>query len=272
MDKTMKRKMTDKGKQLEAMGRLLHIMDELREKCPWDHKQTMESLRCNTIEETYELAGAVLENNMDEVRKELGDLLLHIVFYSKIGSEQGAFDFADVANGICEKLIVRHPHVFGETQVRSDADIRSNWEKIKLSEGRKSVLEGIPEALPAMVKAIRLQEKAQGIGFDWSGNEGGWDKLKEEMAEFEAELKSGDAENREEEFGDMLFALIKCARNYNIQAENALEKTNRKFKARFQAMESLIQKDGKQLKNMQLSEMEPYYYKAKEMLNQKENR
>ena len=156
--------------------------------------------------------------------------------------------------------------------MRSDADIRSNWEKIKLSEGRKSVLEGIPEALPAMVKAIRLQEKAQGIGFDWSGNEGGWEKLKEEMAEFEAELKSGDAENREEEFGDMLFALIKCARNYNIQAENALEKTNRKFKARFQAMESLIQKDGKQLKNMQLSEMEPYYYKAKEMLNQKENR
>ena len=272
MDKTIKRKMTDKGKQLEAMGRLLHIMDELREKCPWDHKQTMESLRCNTIEETYELAGAVLENNMDEVRKELGDLLLHIVFYSKIGSEHGAFDFADVANGICEKLIVRHPHVFGETKVKSDADIRSNWEKIKLSEGRKSVLEGIPEALPAMVKAIRLQEKAQGIGFDWSGNEGGWEKLKEEMAEFEAELKSGDAENREEEFGDMLFALIKCARNYNIQAENALEKTNRKFKVRFQAMESLIQKDGKQLKNMQLSEMEPYYYKAKEMLNQKENR
>ena len=153
MDKTMKGKMMDKSKQLEAMERLLRIMDELREKCPWDHKQTMESLRCNTIEETYELAGAIMENNLDEVRKELGDLLLHIVFYSKIGSEQGAFDFADVANGICEKLIVRHPHVFGDTQVRSDSDIRSNWEKIKLSEGRKSVLEGIPEALPAMVKS-----------------------------------------------------------------------------------------------------------------------
>ena len=193
-----------KEKQLEAMGRLLHIMDELREKCPWDHKQTMESLRCNTIEETYELAGAVLENNLDEVRKELGDLLLHIVFYAKIGSEQGAFDFADVANGICEKLIVRHPHVFGETKVKSDADIRSNWEKIKLSEGRKSVLEGIPEALPAMVKAIRLQEKAQGIGFDWSENEGGWDKLKEEMAEFEAELKNGTAEHREEALGSIV--------------------------------------------------------------------
>ena len=268
----MKGKRMDKEKQLEAMGRLLHIMDELREKCPWDHKQTMESLRCNTIEETYELSEAVLDNNLDEVRKELGDLLLHVVFYAKIGQEKGAFDFADVANGICEKLIVRHPHVFGGTQVRSDADIRSNWEKIKLSEGRKSVLEGIPEGLPAMIKAVRLQEKAQGIGYDWSENNGSWEKLKEEMAEFEAELENGTAENREGEFGDMLFALIKCARNYNIQAENALEKTNRKFKARFQAMESLIQKDGKQLKNMQLSEMEPYYYKAKEMLNQKENR
>lgn len=258
-------------KNLEAMQRLLHIMDELREKCPWDSKQTMESLRCNTIEETYELAGAVLSGDMEEIRKELGDLLLHIVFYAKIGSEKGAFDFADVANGICEKLILRHPHVFGGTSVRNDAEIRSNWEKIKLSEGRASVLEGIPEALPAMVKAIRLQEKAQGIGFDWSEKENGWDKLKEEIGEFEEELENGSAENKESEFGDLLFALIKCARNYHIQAENALEKTNRKFKARFQTMEELIRNDGKQLKDMPLPEMEAYYYKAKESLNQEKH-
>ena len=261
----------ENDRNLEALQRLLHIMDELREKCPWDSKQTMESLRCNTIEETYELAGAVLSGNLEEVRKELGDLLLHIVFYAKIGSEQGAFDFADVANGICEKLILRHPHVFGDTKVQSDTEIRSNWEKIKLSEGRKSVLEGIPEALPAMVKAIRLQEKAQGIGFDWTEKESGWDKLKEEIAEFETELKDGSAENREEEFGDLLFALIKCARNHHIQAENALEKTNRKFKARFQIMEDLIREDGKQLKNMPLSEMEIYYQKAKALLNQEKH-
>ena len=253
----------------EAITRLLRIMDELREKCPWDRKQTMESLRCNTIEETYELAEAILDENMEEIRKELGDLLLHVVFYAKIASEKQAFDFVDVCNSLCDKLIKRHPHVFGETTVHSDAEIRSNWEKIKLTEGRKSVLEGIPQSLPAMVKAIRLQEKAQGIGFDWSEKEGGWDKLKEEMAEFEAELKSGNAENREEEFGDLLFALIKCARNYDIRPENALEKTNRKFKARFQTMEELVRTDGKQLKEMPLSEMENYYYQAKQILNKK---
>ena len=256
-------------KYQQAVSRLLNIMDELRAKCPWDRKQTMESLRCNTIEETYELAEAILAGEMDDIRKELGDLLLHVVFYSKIASEKQAFDFADVCNSLCEKLIKRHPHVFGETQVHSDAEIRSNWEKIKLSEGRKSVLEGIPNSLPALVKCVRLQEKAQGIGFDWSEKEGGWDKLKEEMAEFEAELKSGNEENREEEFGDMLFALVKCARNYGIRPENALEKTNLKFKARFQTMEELVRADGKQLKEMPLSEMEKYYQQAKQILNKK---
>ena len=245
------------------MQRLLEIMDELREKCPWDSKQTMESLRCNTIEETYELAGAVLDDDLTEVRKELGDLLLHIVFYAKIGSEKGAFDFADVANGICEKLIVRHPHVFGNTDVHNDAEIRSNWEKIKLSEGRKSVLEGIPDALPALVKAIRLQEKAQGIGFDWKQENGSWDKLKEEIGEFEAELKNGTAADREAEFGDLLFSLVRCARDYHIQAENALEKTNRKFKNRFQRMEGLIREDGRKLQELSAEEMESYWDEAK---------
>lgn len=252
-----------KEQSLQAMQRLLDIMDELREKCPWDSKQTMESLRCNTIEETYELAGAVLDENLTEVRKELGDLLLHIVFYAKIGSEKGAFDFADVANGICEKLIVRHPHIFGNTDVHSDAEIRSNWEKIKLSEGRKSVLEGIPDALPALVKAIRLQEKAQGIGFDWKQENGSWDKLKEEIGEFEAELKNGTAADREAEFGDLLFSLVRCARDYHIQAENALEKTNRKFKNRFQQMEDLIRGDGRKLQELSAEEMESYWNEAK---------
>ena len=252
-----------KEQSLQAMQRLLDIMDELREKCPWDSKQTMESLRCNTIEETYELAGAVLDENLTEVRKELGDLLLHIVFYAKIGSEKGAFDFANVANGICEKLIVRHPHIFGNTDVHSDAEIRSNWEKIKLSEGRKSVLEGIPDALPALVKAIRLQEKAQGIGFDWEQENGSWDKLKEEIGEFEAELKNGTATDREAEFGDLLFSLVRCARDYHIQAENALEKTNRKFKNRFQQMEDLIRGDGRKLQELSAEEMESYWNEAK---------
>lgn len=254
-------------KYQQAISRLLHIMDELRAKCPWDRKQTMESLRCNTIEETYELAEAILDSNMDDIRKELGDLLLHVVFYAKIASEKQAFDFADVCNSLCDKLIKRHPHVFGETQVHSDAEIHSNWEKIKLTEGRKSVLQGIPNSLPALVKCVRLQEKAQGIGFDWSEKEGGWDKLKEEIGEFEAELKNGNTENREEEFGDLLFALVKCARNYGIQPENALEKTNRKFKDRFQTMEELVRTDEKQLKEMSLSEMEIYYKKAKAILN-----
>lgn len=248
---------------LQAMQRLLEIMDELREKCPWDSKQTMESLRCNTIEETYELAEAVLEDNLTEVRKELGDLLLHIVFYARIGSEKGAFDFADVANGICEKLIVRHPHVFGNTLVQNDANIRSNWEKIKLSEGRKSVLEGIPDSLPAMVKAIRLQEKAQGIGFDWKQKNGSWNKLMEEIGEFEAELKNGTSEDKEAEFGDLLFSLVRCARDYHIQAENALEKTNRKFKSRFQLMEELVRKDGKQIQQLSVEQMEEYWNEAK---------
>lgn len=256
---------TDRSQQ--AISRLLHIMDELRAKCPWDRKQTMESLRCNTIEETYELAEAILDKNMDDIRKELGDLLLHVVFYAKIASEKQAFDFADVCNSLCDKLIKRHPHVFGETQVHSDAEIRSNWEKIKLTEGRKSVLQGIPNSLPALVKCVRLQEKAQGIGFDWSEKDGGWDKLKEEIGEFEAKLKNGNTENREEEFGDLLFALVKCARNYGIQPENALEKTNRKFKDRFQTMEELVRTDEKQLKEMSLSEMEIYYKKAKAILN-----
>lgn len=263
MDKTLK---TDKNS--EAILRLLRIMDELREKCPWDSRQNMESLRCNTIEEAYELSEAVIKKDMNEIQKELGDLLLHVVFYSKIGSEQNSFDFADVTNGICEKLIARHPHVFGNTTVNNDNEIRSNWEKIKLSEGRKSVLEGIPDSLPALIKAIRIQEKAGGIGFDWKEKENSWNKLKEEIEEFEEELKNGNENKMEAEFGDLMFSLVKCARIYGIQAENALEKTNLKFKERFRKMEELIHEDGKNIQNLELAEMEIYWKKSKQNLKQ----
>jgi XTP/dITP diphosphohydrolase len=256
-----------KNKDCENIERLLHIMNELREKCPWDKKQTMESLRYLTIEEMYELSDAILEHDLPEMKKELGDILLHIVFYSQIAMEKGAFDFADVVQGICEKLILRHPHVFGEVKVNDAEDVKINWEKIKLSEGRKSVLGGVPKSLPAMVKAFRIQEKVHGVNFDWENSSQVLEKVKEEIGEFEEEIKQNNPVKMEEEFGDVLFSLINYARFLNINPEDALEKTNRKFIARFQKMEELILEQGKSLTEMNLPEMDTYWEKAKIMIN-----
>ena len=256
-----------KNKDCENIERLLHIMNELREKCPWDKKQTMESLRYLTIEEMYELSDAILEHDLPEMKKELGDILLHIVFYSQIAMEKGAFDFADVVQGICEKLILRHPHVFGEVKVNDAEDVKINWEKIKLSEGRKSVLGGVPNSLPAMVKAFRIQEKVHGVNFDWENSSQVLEKVKEEIGEFEEEINENNPVKMEEEFGDVLFSLINYARFLNINPEDALEKTNRKFIARFQKMEELIQQDEKPLTEMNLPEMDIYWEKAKKMIN-----
>jgi XTP/dITP diphosphohydrolase len=255
-----------KNKDCEAITRLLSIMEELRQKCPWDKKQTIESLRYLTIEETYELSDAILEHDPSEIKKELGDILLHIVFYSQIARENGDFDFADVANGICEKLILRHPHVFGEVKVNDAEDVKMNWEKIKLSEGRKSVLGGVPKSLPAMVKAFRIQEKAHGVNFDWENSSQVLAKVKEEISEFEDEIKQKNLEKMEEEFGDVLFSLVNYARFLGINSEDALEKTNRKFIERFQRMESLINEDKQSLPDMKLAEMDVYWEKAKEEL------
>jgi XTP/dITP diphosphohydrolase len=247
----------------KSIDRLLHIMNELRDKCPWDKKQTMESLRYLTIEEMYELSDAILEHNLQEIKKELGDILLHIVFYSQIAKELGAFDFEDVTNAICEKLILRHPHVFGDVKVNDAEDVKTNWEKIKLSEGRKSVLGGVPKSLPAIVKAFRIQEKVHGVNFDWENSSQVLAKVKEEINEFEAEINQNNPDKMEEEFGDILFSLINYARFLNINPEDALEKTNRKFIARFQKMENLILSDGKSLTEMNLPEMDKYWEKAK---------
>jgi XTP/dITP diphosphohydrolase len=252
--------------KLAAFGRLLKIMDELREKCPWDRKQTMESLRHLTIEETYELGDAILDNNPDEIRNELGDLLLHIVFYSKIGSESGAFDMADVCNRICEKLIVRHPHVYGDTAVNDEEDVKKNWEQIKLKEGKKSVLEGVPRSLPAMVKATRIQDKARGVGFDWEKPEQVWDKVQEELAELKAEVESGAAQEKiEAELGDVLFSVINYARFIGVNPEDALERTNKKFIQRFQYLESQAREKGLKLSEMTLDEMDVYWNEAKKL-------
>lgn len=246
----------------EAFERLLTIMDELREKCPWDMKQTLESLRHLSIEEVYELGDAILEGNMEEVKKELGDLFLHLVFYSRIASETEAFDIADVLNAICEKLISRHPHIYGDTVVKDEAEVLSNWEKLKLKEGKKSVLEGVPRSLPAMVKAQRIQDKAKGVGFDWDNADQVWEKVLEELNEFkEAKTK----EDQEEEFGDLLFSLINYARFKGIHPEDALEKTNKKFIYRFQYLETESAKDGKQMGEMTLNEMDEYWNRAKEL-------
>jgi XTP/dITP diphosphohydrolase len=241
-------------------------MEELRQKCPWDKKQTIESLRYLTIEETYELSDAILEQDSEEIKKELGDILLHIVFYSQIAKEKGDFDFEDVANGICEKLILRHPHVFGEVKVNDAEDVKTNWEKIKLSEGRKSVLGGVPQSLPAMVKAFRIQEKVHGVHFDWENSSQVLAKVKEEIDEFEDETKQQNHAKMEEEFGDILFSLVNYARFHDINPEDALEKTNRKFMERFQRMECLITKDKKSLSDMNLAEMDKYWEEAKEQL------
>jgi XTP/dITP diphosphohydrolase len=246
----------------EAFERLLTIMDELREKCPWDMKQTLESLRHLSIEEVYELGDAILDGNMEEVKKELGDLFLHLVFYSRIASETEAFDVADVLNSICEKLISRHPHIYGDTVVKDEAEVLSNWEKLKLKEGKKSVLEGVPRSLPAMVKAQRIQDKAKGVGFDWDNADQVWEKVLEELNEFkEAKTK----EDQEEEFGDLLFSLINYARFKGIHPEDALEKTNKKFIYRFQYLETESAKDGKQMGEMTLNEMDEYWNRAKQI-------
>ncbi len=256
--------------RLLAFERLLNIMDDLRAKCPWDMKQTMESLRHLTIEEVYELSDSVLDNDLPEIKKELGDLMLHLVFYAKIGSEQNAFDITDVLNGICEKLISRHPHIYGDVIVNNEEDVKRNWEQLKLKEGNKSVLEGVPVSLPALVKASRIQEKARGVGFDWEKKEQVWEKVEEELQEFKEHFNTDsgtviDIENAEKEFGDLLFSLINYARFIDINPENALEKTNKKFIKRFQYLEQKAKDQGKALKDMSLAEMDIFWEEAKKL-------
>lgn len=257
--------MNSKEQKLQAFSRLLNIMDELREKCPWDKKQTFESLRHLTIEETYELGDAILDNDLTEIKKELGDLLLHIIFYSKIGSESNSFDIADVANGISEKLIYRHPHIYGDVDIKDEEEVKKNWEKLKLKEGRESVLEGVPKSLPAMVKANRIQDKVASVGFDWEEPHQAFDKVKEEIFELQTELKKGTTENIESEFGDVLFSLINYARFIKVNPENALEKTNKKFINRFKYLEKEAKKQGKQLSEMSLQEMDIYWNASKKL-------
>lgn len=257
--------MNTREEQLKAFDRLLTIMEELREQCPWDKKQTMESLRHLTIEETYELGDAILDDNLNEIKGELGDLLLHIVFYAKIGSEKGSFDIADVANGICEKLINRHPHIYGDVKVENEEEVKQNWEKIKLKEGKKSVLQGVPRSLPAMVKANRIQDKVAGVGFDWEQPEQVFEKLQEELGELQEEVSQANSDKIEAEFGDVLFSMINYARFLGINPENALERTNKKFSKRFQFLEEEAEKMGNSLKDMSLEEMDIYWNKAKEM-------
>lgn len=252
--------------KLKAFERLLTIMDELREKCPWDKKQTLESLRHLTIEETYELSDAILKKDMEEIKKEIGDLMLHMVFYAKIASETQHFDIADVLNGICDKLIHRHPHIYGDVTVKDEEEVKQNWEQLKLKEGKKSVLEGVPVSLPALVKASRIQEKARGVGFDWDNREQVWEKVNEELAEFKTEVDSNAPHEKvEAEFGDLLFSMINYARFININPEDALERTNIKFIRRFQFLETESAKDGKTIKDMTLPEMDAYWNRAKEM-------
>ena len=255
-------------KRLEAFQRLLNIMDDLRAQCPWDKKQTMQSLRHLTIEETYELGDAILNNDLQEVKKELGDLLLHIVFYAKIGSETGDFDIADVANGVCDKLIIRHPHIYGDVKVDNEEDVKRNWEKIKLKEGNKSVLGGVPKSLPALVKASRIQDKAAGVGFDWDNIDDVFAKVKEEIEELHAEVKAQKHTAIEAEFGDVLFSLINYARFLKVNPEDALERTNKKFIARFQYLERKAAESGKSLRDMTLAEMEAYWQEAKGVFEQ----
>lgn len=254
--------------KLKAFDRLLTVMNELRENCPWDKRQTMESLRHLTIEETYELSDSILDGNLNEVKKELGDLMLHNVFYARIASELGEFDIADVLNSICDKLIERHPHVYGDVVADDEKTVKENWEKIKLRTGNKSVLEGVPKSLPALVKAIRIQDKARGVGFDWEKKEQVWAKVEEEMREFKSEFNasSNDAINQEKamaEFGDLLFSLVNYARFINIDPEEALERTNKKFIKRFQYLETESAKAGKKMGEMTLAEMDEYWNRAK---------
>lgn len=260
----------DRQQQLEAFGRLLDVMDDLREKCPWDRKQTMETLRHLTIEETYELSDAILKGEVLEVKKEIGDIMLHLVFYARIASEQGAFDIADVLHAQCEKLIFRHPHIYGNTKADSEEEVKQNWEKLKLKEGNKSVLGGVPQSLPALIKAMRIQEKARGAGFDWDDKSQVWEKVQEELGEFGSEFNKEDIteidrQRAAAEFGDLLFSLINFARFAGIDPEEALERTNLKFINRFQYIESEAAKDGKRIQDMSLAEMDFYWNKAKKL-------
>lgn len=256
--------MNSRAEKLEAFGRLLDIMDTLRAECPWDKKQTLESLRHLTIEETYELADAIEENDLQEIKKELGDLLLHMVFYSKIGSEKGAFDVADVLNAVCDKLIHRHPHIYGDVEAATEEEVKANWEAIKLKEkGTQSVLQGVPRGLPALVKAIRIGDKARGAGFDWDQPQDVWGKIKEELGEFENAQKSGNQQEIESELGDVLFSIVNFARLSNLDPELALERTNKKFIYRFTYMEKKAREQGKSLNEMTLPEMELLWNEAK---------
>jgi|SRR5690554_983060 XTP/dITP diphosphohydrolase len=259
--------MNSRESKLKAFGRLLDVMDELREKCPWDRKQTNESLRANTIEETYELTEAIINNDEEEIKKELGDLLLHIVFYSKIGEEKGTFDVADVCNAICDKLIYRHPHVFGDIKFETAGQVEHSWEQIKLKEkgGNKTVLEGVPASLPSLVKAYRIQDKARNSGFDWNQRHDVWDKVKEELGELEDEIEKMDFDNTEAEFGDLLFSIINAARLYKVNPDNALERTNKKFIYRFNYMEQKVKEAGKKLNQLSLEEMEVIWQEAKNL-------
>ena len=247
----------------KAFGRILTIMDELREKCPWDKKQTLESLRPLTIEETYELSDAIIKKDLGLLKEELGDLLLHIVFYAKIGEEQGAFDIVQVINDLCEKLIRRHPHIYGDVKVENEEEVKQNWEKIKMKEGRKSVMGGVPESLPAMIKAWRVQDKAKQVGFEWDNVEDVWKKVEEELYEFKDVVKEGNADKMEDEFGDLLFSLVNYSRFINIDPETALERTNQKFLKRFRYIEEVAAKQGKQMTDMTLGEMDAIWNEAK---------
>lgn len=260
--------MHTREEKMQAFGRLLDVLDELREKCPWDHKQTNESLRPNTIEETYELCDALVKDDANEICKELGDVLLHVCFYAKIGSEKEQFDIADVCNRLCDKLIFRHPHVYGDAVANNAGDVVKTWEQIKLKEkgGNKTVLSGVPDALPALVKAYRVQDKARNVGFDWDKKEDVWEKVREELAELEVELNRGDEEKSTAEFGDFLFSLINAGRLYHLNPENALEYTNQKFIRRFNYVEEQTLKQGRQLADMTLAEMDLLWQEAKEKL------
>jgi len=257
------------NKKLQAFDRLLNVMDELREKCPWDKKQTFESLRSNTIEETYELCDALLGNDMNAIKKELGDLLLHVIFYAKIASETADFDIADVCNALCDKLIYRHPHIFGDVSVSDATQVMENWEMLKLKEkdGNKSTLSGVPSSLPALVKAQRIQEKARSAGFDWDEREQVWDKVREELGELQTEINALNEREMEAEFGDLLFSIVNAGRLYGINPETALERTNRKFISRFNLMEKKVNERGLSLKNMSLDEMEVLWSEAKKELS-----
>lgn len=258
--------MHTKEQKLEAFGRLLDILDELRVKCPWDAKQTNESLRTNTIEEVYELCEAIIKNDSDEIKKEIGDVLLHVVFYAKIGEEKGTYDIADVCHALCDKLVFRHPHVFGDNILNTAGEVEKSWEQIKLKEkgGNKTILEGVPSSLPSIAKAHRIQDKARNAGFDWEKKEDIWDKVFEELTELKTEVSAMDEDRMEAEFGDMLFSLINAARLYKVNPDNALERTNQKFIHRFNYIEQKAKKQGKSLKDLTLGEMDALWEEAKE--------